>query len=93
LAVLPAPGGAGITSGQKTGAARCANRALAVGLPKADTIGGKLIELNVFSTGGLFDAERFCGVSFVDRIIEAVEARVAAHREASTPPSVAAPPE
>lgn len=38
-----------------------------------DFIGDKVIELNVFSTGGLRDAERFEGVSFTDEIINAVE--------------------
>lgn len=56
-----------------------------------DLIGGKLIELNVFSPGGLFDAERFCGVSFVDRIIEAMEARVSEHADASRPPAALSP--
>lgn len=51
-----------------------------------DLIGDKLVELNVFSTGGLFDAERFCGVSFTDRIAGAIEARVAAHKGWSRPP-------
>ncbi|MCA9539923.1 MAG: hypothetical protein KC620_13590 [Myxococcales bacterium] len=42
-----------------------------------DLVGQRMVELNVFSTGGLHDAEINCGVSFTGRIIEAVEARVA----------------
>lgn len=58
-----------------------------------DLIGDKLIELNVFSPGGLFDAERFAGVSFTDRIIAAVEKRVAEHNDWSTPPCGFSPAE
>ncbi len=36
-----------------------------------DFIGGKIIEANVFSPGGLFDAERFTGQAFTAKIIEA----------------------
>ena len=35
-----------------------------------DFIGSQLIEINVFSTGGLRDAERFTGESFTDHIIQ-----------------------
>lgn len=35
-----------------------------------DFIGSQLIEINVFSTGGLRDAERFTGKSFADHIIQ-----------------------
>lgn len=38
----------------------------------ADFIGDKIIELNVFSTGGLRDAERFSGVDFCKEIIDAL---------------------
>lgn len=58
-----------------------------------DLIGDKLIELNVFSPGGLFDAERFCGVSFTGAIIEAIEKRVAEHNDWSTPPVMVKSPE
>ena len=37
-----------------------------------DVIGDVVVEVNVFSTGGLFDAERFSGVDFSGRIVEAI---------------------
>lgn len=40
----------------------------------ADLVGDQAIELNVFSTGGLRDAERFAGVDFAGAAIEALEA-------------------
>jgi len=40
----------------------------------ADLVGEQVIELNVFSTGGLRDAERFAGVDFAGATIEALEA-------------------
>lgn len=43
-----------------------------------DLIGPLAIELNVFSTGGLRDANRFYGVDFTVPILAAVEKRVAA---------------
>lgn len=36
-----------------------------------DFIGSQLLELNVFSTGGLRDAERFTGAAFAEHIIQA----------------------
>ena len=44
---------------------------LLVGL---DFIGGKIIEINVFSTGGFRDAERFEGVPFTEKVIQEVTA-------------------
>ncbi len=38
-------------------------------LAGVDLIGDKIIEFNVFSTGGLFDAENFSGISFSDEIV------------------------
>ncbi len=35
-----------------------------------DFIGGKIIEANVFSPGGLQDVERFTGLSFTARVVE-----------------------
>ena len=37
-----------------------------------DFIGGKIIEINVFSTGGFRDAERFEGVPFTEKVIQEV---------------------
>jgi glutathione synthase len=41
-----------------------------------DFIGSKLVEVNVFSTGGLRDAERFTGHSFTGQIIDTIVAKV-----------------
>jgi glutathione synthase len=38
-----------------------------------DFIGAKLLEINVFSTGGLHDAERFTGVSFAEQIVATLQ--------------------
>jgi glutathione synthase len=35
-----------------------------------DLIGTKVIEFNVFSTGGLYDASQFAGQDFAKRIID-----------------------
>lgn len=45
-----------------------------------DLIGEAIVELNVFSTGGLRDAEANTGADFSGRIVEALEQRVAARR-------------
>ena len=42
-----------------------------------DLIGSKVVEVNVFSTGGLGHAEQFYGVPFVDVILQWVAARAA----------------
>jgi len=39
-------------------------------LAGVDLIGTKIIEFNVFSTGGLFDGSRFSGIDFADAIVE-----------------------
>ncbi len=49
-----------------------------------DLIGEAIVELNVFSTGGLRDAEANTGADFSGRIVEAFEERIAARR-AGTP--------
>jgi hypothetical protein len=38
-----------------------------------DVISGKIVEANVFSTGGLTDAGAFAGVDFCAAVIQAVE--------------------
>jgi glutathione synthase len=43
-----------------------------------DVIGGKVVEVNVHATGGLFDANRFAGVDFTEAIVDALAARVQA---------------
>lgn len=39
-----------------------------------DFIGAQLVEINVFSTGGLRDAEKFTGAAFANRIIQVLAA-------------------
>ncbi len=41
-----------------------------------DIVGNKLMEINVFSPGGLYSAERFTGVHFSRQIIHALEQKV-----------------
>ncbi len=43
-----------------------------VELAGVDLIGNKVIEFNVFSTGGLYDANQFSGIDFADLIIEGI---------------------
>ena len=46
-----------------------------------DFIGNQLMEINVFSTGGLLHAERFTGMAFAERVIErAVSSSDSIHR-------------
>jgi glutathione synthase len=45
-----------------------------------DIAGDKLMEVNVFSPGGLYSMERFEGVSFSDVVIESLETKVAIRR-------------
>lgn len=42
-----------------------------------DIAGDKLMEVNVFSPGGLYSMERFEGVSFSDVVVDSLEAKVA----------------
>ena len=42
-----------------------------------DFIGAQLLEVNVFSTGGLRDAERFTGQAFASQVIEQMAAQLA----------------
>ena len=44
-----------------------------------DIMGGRLLEINVFTPGGLGSAQLVNGVDFAPAIIEALEQRVAAH--------------
>lgn len=45
-------------------------------LAGVDVIGGKAVEINVFSPGGLGDAAQYAGVDFMPPIMEAMERRV-----------------
>ena len=38
-----------------------------------DFVGGRILELNVFSPGGLVPSERLCGVDFGGAVIDAFE--------------------
>ncbi|MBH23032.1 MAG: hypothetical protein CMH57_00965 [Myxococcales bacterium] len=40
-----------------------------------DFIGGKLVEINAFATGGFLDAERFTGVRFTPHVLDHIERR------------------
>jgi glutathione synthase len=41
-----------------------------------DIVGDKLMEINVFSPGGLGSAQKFTGVNFTRAVIEALESKV-----------------
>lgn len=49
-----------------------------------DLIGDQCVEINVFSTGGLRDANRFAGLDFAHAIVAGVEARHAVHQSAGS---------
>lgn len=51
-----------------------------VELAGLDFIGDRVVEVNVFSPGGLHDADRFCGVSFSEAIWAYLEARATERR-------------
>ena len=51
---------------------------LGVVLAGLDLIGARAVELNVFSTGGLRDANRFHGLDFLQPILDSFERRVSA---------------
>lgn len=50
-------------------------------LAGVDLIGDQIIELNVFSTGGLYDASRFANVDFADEVVQRLIAHVAPQAE------------
>ncbi len=41
-----------------------------------DIVGDKLMEINVFSPGGLGSAQKFTGVNFTHAVIQALERKV-----------------
>jgi glutathione synthase len=45
-----------------------------------DLVGDKLLEVNVFSPGGLYSAQKTTGTEFIGAIVDAIEAKVAARR-------------
>jgi len=65
-----------IDAGQRAAIAAIGPRLATDGiiLAGADLIGDQVIELNVFSPGGLRDAERFYGVDFCDAVLQSIEA-------------------
>lgn len=50
-----------------------------------DIVGDKLMEINVFSPGGLFGAGRMAGVNFTHAVIEALERKVAYRQSGAEP--------
>ncbi len=67
-----------VPTGEMLDAARRIAAALmrrGVELAGLDFVGDRVVEVNVFSPGGLHDADRFCGVSFADAIWAYLEAR------------------
>lgn len=62
-----------ITEGMRQTVAAIGDKLVSDGLflVGLDFIGSQLLELNVFSTGGLRDAERFTGVAFAEHIVQA----------------------
>lgn len=65
------PSEALLALGRRAGQALHAQGILLAGL---DVISGKIVEANVFSTGGLTDAGAFAGVDFCAAVIQALEA-------------------
>lgn len=47
----------------------------------ADIVGDKVLEINVFSPGGIYSAQRFTGVDFCAAIIGSLEQKVAIRKE------------
>ena len=43
-----------------------------LGPKRRDCIGGRVVEVNVYSPGGLVDMERFHGVPFVGPLLDAL---------------------
>ncbi len=50
----------------------CSRNDSGIQLAGIDLIGNKVIEFNVFSTGGLYDANQFAGLDFADLIVRAL---------------------
>jgi len=50
-----------------------------------DLIGTKLVEINVFSTGGFYDAERYAGITFTEQVWTAIEEKLRWHQNRSQP--------
>jgi glutathione synthase len=50
-----------------------------------DIVGNKLMEINVFSPGGLESAEAFSGIKFSQLVIEDLERKIALREEAAQP--------
>lgn len=47
----------------------------------ADVVGDKVLEINVFSPGGMYSAQRLTGVNFCAVVIEALERKVSIRKE------------
>jgi glutathione synthase len=50
-----------------------------------DIVGDKLMEINVFSPGGLGSATEFTGIDFADLVVEDLERKVAEQDRAAIP--------
>lgn len=48
-----------------------------------DFIGSKLVEINVFSTGGLRDADKFTGHSFANLVLQSIETKIDTNKQYS----------
>jgi glutathione synthase len=70
------------TPAQLSAAKDLGQRLLAEGIVFAglDMIGDQAVELNVYSTGGLRDANRFSGLDFTHPVLAACEARISTRR-------------
>jgi len=60
-------------------------RAAGIWLAGLDIMAGKVLEVNVFSTGGLRDAEQFAGVDFTAAVMDALEQKARAHLASAEP--------
>jgi glutathione synthase len=71
-----------VTAGQLAAAELVRPRLIRDGmfLVGLDLVGDKLLEVNVFSPGGLYSAQKTTGTEFIGAIVDAIEAKVAARR-------------
>ncbi len=46
-----------------------------------DIVGSAIVECNVFAPGGLVDSSRYAGIDLCEPVVDAIERKVAAHRE------------
>ncbi len=46
-----------------------------------DIVGDKVLEINVFSPGGLFSASRLAGVDFFSAVLDSIERKIEVKKE------------